>query len=95
MNGSMSMYTEPVVQKPKFTLRRLPMWGEKLPESEVNMEWPTQAMLDEWPADVSLKSITFSTWKQDGSAISSVQCTLSTQVHSPLFDSHSLDRFHT
>ena len=33
----------------KFTLRRLPMWGEEVSEDEINFFWPSQIELDKLP----------------------------------------------
>lgn len=70
------------------------MWGEQVAADAINFEWPTQAMIDQWPADVSLKAITFSTSDRVGS-IASVQCTLSTNEQSPLFDTTGVQLYHS
>ena len=72
--------------RPKtFVLKKLPMWGEQVAADAINFEWPTQEIFDEWPLDVSLKSITFSDSSKQTSFISSVQCTISTGEVSPRF----------
>ena len=49
-----------VIKRPRFTLRKLPMWGEQVAVNQIDFEWPTQEMLDQMPADVSLRSLEFS-----------------------------------
>ena len=67
MRQSMGMYAPA-----KFTLKKLPMWGWQVAADDINFEWPTQEMLDQWPEDASLKSITFSTFNPGSFNISSV-----------------------
>ena len=38
---SMNIFNEIEAPKPKFTLRKLPMWGEQVTPDEINFEWPT------------------------------------------------------
>ena len=58
----------------------------------INFEWPTQEIADQWQNDVSLKSITFSTFSERDIVVSSVQCTLSTDEESPLFNTEGKDQ---
>lgn len=44
--------------KPKFSLRKLPFWGQSNPH-RLDFEWPTQALLDQMPASASLHSLEF------------------------------------
>ena len=88
------MLNEIEAPKPKFTLRKLPMWGQQVTLDKIDFEWPTQEMLDRWLPDVSLKSITFSTYDQNGAEVSSVQCMLSNNESSPLFDISGRSQFH-
>lgn len=78
MKRSMSMYTPVGQSEAKFTLKKLPMWGEQAAAHEINFEWPTQEMVNRWPQEVTLQSITFSTRAQTIFTVSSVQCTVST-----------------
>ena len=78
--------TQAEVFKPKFVLKKLPMWGEQVSAHAINFEWPTQEIFDKWPLDVSLKSITFSESTKVTNSISSVQCAISTDEESPRFD---------
>lgn len=65
----------------------LPMWGEQVKSDAINFEWPTREIFDRWPSNVSIKSITFSIRdKNYGSYISSVECAISTDEKSPLYD---------
>lgn len=71
------------------------MWGKKADTDAINFEWPTQEIMDQWPEDVHLKSITFSTFGVSQTVVSSVQCTLSTDEKSPLFDTKGVDQHHS
>ena len=77
LNESMSFTT-----RPKFTLRKLPMWG-KTHGNAVNFEWPTQEMLDRMPTDTRLESITFKVSATYGGFLGSVQCHLTNGESSP------------
>jgi len=82
--------------KPKFTLRKLPMWGKQLAANEINFEWPTQELLDQMPADASLRSLdlSYSHQKSGQGALSAIKCTLSNEQQSPLFLSKNSARYH-
>ena len=41
INSSMSMLGEIAPPKIKFTLRKLPMWGEQVTHEKINFEWST------------------------------------------------------
>ena len=71
--------------KPRFDLKRLPIWGLQADSSEINFEWPTTRDLDLMSPDVSLKAIQFKT-SASSAAIASVVCVLSNEQHSPLFE---------
>ena len=64
------------------------MWGEWSNKvNKVNFEWPTLELLNEMPSDVRLKSIQFKIEPGNFSPfLSSVQCTLTDQTQSPLFE---------
>ena len=68
------------------------MWGGQVAVDEINFEWPTQEIADQWPTDVSLKSIQFSVGRQ-GILLSSVECFLSTDKTSPLFNTTGQGQF--
>ena len=38
-------------------MKRLPVWGKKVKDDEMNFEWPTQEILDKLSPDVFLKSL--------------------------------------
>ena len=69
--------------KPKFILKKLPMWGWQAPADKIDFEWPTQALFDSMLPDVSLKSIEL---KGFGNVIAGVKCTLSNGQASPMFE---------
>ena len=79
------------MEKPqfKYTLRKVPYWGERVTARKINFEWPTQAMLDTMPDDVSLKSLHFKYY----SGISSVKCTLTNDIESPVFENSQVDHY--
>ena len=69
----------------KYSLKKLQRWGSKT--SNINFEWPTQAIFDKMKqADVSLKSIMFKTAYGGISPISSLKCTLSNGEQSQIFE---------
>lgn len=68
------------------SLRKLPMWGEQVGPGVVNFEWPTPDMLKVLPNDVSMASITLKTYTEGHDNISSVSCSLSNGLKSPVFE---------
>ena len=58
-----------------FTLKRLPLWGQQVSEHEINFEWPTQEMFDEFEniENASLKTLEL---KDHGCYLASVRVTL-------------------
>ena len=50
----MSMLGKIAPPKRKFTLRKLPMWGEQVTPDKINFEWPTEADIRMMAADVRL-----------------------------------------
>lgn len=77
----------------RFSLKKLPMWGKLVRDEQIDFEWPTEQVLDMWDADVTLKSIEFKTWIDDGSAISSVQVKLTNGRESPVFEKAGVETF--
>ena len=69
--------------KYKYTLRKVPYWAQRVVAEKINFEWPTQAMLDQMPPGVSLKSLHF---KSISGLITSVKCTLTNGIESPVFE---------
>ena len=65
-------YSVPRPSGVQMTLRKSPLWGAQVSSFKLNFEWPTQQMIAEWPQDISLKSLAFKAYLQDGSYISSV-----------------------
>ena len=62
------------------------MWGKQAAHAEINFEWPSQELLDQMPAEVSLKSVLFASFLGTSvGTISFTQCTLSNGDTSPLF----------
>ena len=76
--------------KYKYTLRKVPCWGERVAAERINFEWPTQAMLDQMPPGVSLKSLHF---KLCDGTISSVKCTLTNGIESPVFENPQFNHY--
>ena len=72
----------------KYTLRKVSCWGERVTAKEINFEWPNLAMLDLMPPGVSLKSLHF---KLCDGAISSVKCTLTNYIESPVSENTHYD----
>ena len=68
------------------TLKKLPIWGEKVSDDKVNFEWPTQEAFDKMSPVVSLQSIEFKTYCYGCSSVSSVRVSLSNGEASPVFE---------
>ena len=48
----MSLYTPTGLiggSESRFTLKKLPMWGEQVAADAINFEWPTQEIFEKWP----------------------------------------------
>ena len=43
------------------TLKKLPLWGEKVSEDEINFEWPTPEIFAQMQPDVTIQSMEFKT----------------------------------
>ena len=68
-------------RKRKYSLRKLPMWGEQAAPNEVTFEWPLES--DKmWPT-VRLQALEM---KSNSSVLSSVRCVLSNGISSPVFE---------
>ena len=66
----------------KYTMRKLPMWGKKFEENQINFEWPTQEIFDQMQHDqVKLASIEFNSCND---ALASCQFILSNDLKSPM-----------
>ena len=88
MRQSMDMSTSAGLPLgPRFTLKKLPMYGYQVEADAINFEWPTQEMVDQWPENASLKSIELSTYMHGGDAVlSTAKCILTTSEQSPFFE---------
>ena len=75
----------------RFTLRKLPMWGEQVAEDVIDFEWPTVDMISDLPEDIKLKKLQFGSYWNN---ISSVTCILSNYLQSHTFQNFntSLDK---
>ena len=82
------MKDEALMTMRKYTLKKLPMWGKKVQNDEINFQWPSQAMLNEMEPDAWLESIQFKGMPEV--VLSSVQVTLSNGQKSPVFESTSI-----
>ena len=71
---------------PGVTLKKLPLWGEKVSDSEIDFEWPTQETFDQMRPDVSIDSIEFKTMRENSFYVSSVKVNLSNGRSSPVFE---------
>ena len=68
------------------------MFGERCSPDELNMEWPDK--LTQITAEISLRSIEFKSYANGDSRISSVRCTLTNGVSSPLFEKEDVVHYH-
>ena len=66
----------------RYSIKRLALWGEQVEDQtseidspQINFQWPTQAMLNDMPEDVSLSTLTFK-YNKDSLPLVSVSCTL-------------------
>ena len=59
------------------TLKKLPLWGEKVSDDLIDFEWPSPNIFAAMDPDVSIQSIEFKTNCQDCSSLSSVKLNLS------------------
>ena len=66
-------------------MRRLPLWGQKASNRQINFEWPSQDEFDQMSTHVRLTSLEF----KYNDAISSVRCVMSDSNTSPVFESQS------
>ena len=73
------------VDAPRFSLRKLPKFGELVGPKLINFEWPSQELLDRLPADTTVRTLVFKTSKSVN-RVCSVQCKLSNGVESPVFE---------
>ena len=73
------------IPKLRIDLRYLPLYGEEVTLDKTDFSWPTKEEIQRWPPNVSLKSITFTTFHEIGRSVSSVRCILSNNESSPLF----------
>ena len=81
--------------KPKFGLKRLPIWGEQVSSSEINFEWPLKNDLDNLMSpDVTLKALQFKT-SLSNHAIASVTCVLQSGQNSPVFEKERTSMEHS
>ena len=71
--------------KPRFDLRKLPMWGEFVAPNEINFEWPKAKDLDMMSPDICLHAIQFKSTVYPA-AIASALCVLSNGQNSPVFE---------
>ena len=69
------------------TLRKLPLWGEKVSDDVIDFEWPSADIFASMDPDVSIQSIEFKTSCQECSSLSSVKLNLSDGTSSPAFES--------
>lgn len=78
-------------QKP-FRLKKLAMWGKRVDLSEINFEWPTEAIVSQFKPgdDVYLRSMNMRTCTSSTGRLSSIECTLSNDVSSPVFKTNRI-----
>ena len=84
VNGINSQTREPC-NKWVGGLKRLPLWGEKVSENEIDFEWPTPEVYARMEPDVSLTSIEFKTRHESSYFVSSARVNLSNGESSPAF----------
>mmetsp|Transcript_22272 Transcript_22272/g.26086 ORF Transcript_22272/g.26086 Transcript_22272/m.26086 type:complete len:119 (-) Transcript_22272:205-561(-) len=61
----------------------MPLWGVQVTADRIDFEWPSQSMIDQMEADVTLSCMTL---KSMPNSISSVHLVLSNGWKSPLFE---------
>ena len=66
-------------------MHRLPPWGQKASNRQINFEWPSQDEFDQMSKHVRLTSLEF----KYNDAISSVRCVMSDSSTSPVFETQS------
>ena len=71
---------------PGAMLKKLPLWGEKVSDSEIDFEWPNQETFEQMRPDVSIDSIEFKTMRKNSFYVSSVKVNLSNGRSSPVFE---------
>ena len=71
-------------------MRKLQLWGEQVASNLVNFEYPTEEMTRGWPKDTRLESIEI---KRDPYYVSSVRCTYSNDVRSPVFQKKNVGHY--
>ena len=55
--GELTEFLDTGKLKPKFGLKRLPMWGQQVLASDINFEWPMPRDLNMIAPDVTLKAL--------------------------------------
>jgi len=50
------------------TVRRLPFWGDEVPENYVNFEWPTQQQFDQMSPDTKIQSLDLKSTNSHGNS---------------------------
>ena len=66
-------------------LKKLPLWGEKVADHEIDFEWPTPEIFARMQHDVFIDSIEFKTRHEDSFYVSSARVNLSNGESSPEF----------
>ena len=79
----------------KYTLRRLPLWGEKVRDDEINFQYPSQEIFNSLPASVFLRGLEVSTYHANDNTVSSVLCRLSNKMKSDVIEKGNIQRFRT
>lgn len=80
-------------QKPRVTLRKLPMWGQQVSASQIDFEWPSLDEIRNLPSYVSLKQMTLKKGNEHRGTgnypLYYAKCTLSNNFESPVFKSRN------
>ena len=74
----------PAPRSRRFSLRRLPMFGEQIDESMINFKWPEQKHLDEIPENTYLKQMIFARTLSSEKNLCAIKFKLSNGYESPL-----------
>ena len=68
-----------------YQLRKLPLWGEQVPEDQINFQWPSEEFLSKNNHnDLKMRQLTIK--HNEKGPISSIKCVLSDGSESPVFE---------
>ena len=81
-------------QKPRFSLRKIPLWGkQEIDANEIVFQWPTHDLLAGMPQDTKLASLTFKT-AMGFYPVASIQVKLSNDSSSNVYEKQGVQFDH-